>query len=238
MPKVCLPTIFQSRFSASESPVSIICHSVAQRIQTSCHLQPHKDWGPQALCIIQEQFMQNANLALGWQKCTSGWGQVLSPSCLSQTLDLNISWCLGFKTAMGSLFIKDWGCLAQFPSLSTFGIQNLRHKACTKGNVTWQLCHGSSVSHMMKNLVGSCHASLNPEALMCARLPLQTPCQKVQGLFLYFHPSKSWFKLNGSLPSILILWNKCKYKCRAFNWDADLLKLHNSYFVADPRWRL
>lgn len=103
MPKVCLPTIFQSRFSASDSPVSRICHSVAHWIQTNCHLQPHRDQDmhkDRAPCVIQEQFVQNANLDLGWQKCTSGWGQVLSRSSLSQTLDLNIPWCPGFKTAM------------------------------------------------------------------------------------------------------------------------------------------
>lgn len=121
MPKVCLPTIFQSRFSASDSPVSRLCHSVAQWIQTSCHLQlhrdqnVHKDRGPQAPCVIQQQFAQNANVALGWQKCASGCGQVLSRSSLSQTLDLNIPWCPGFKTALGRLFNHRSGLLGKMP---------------------------------------------------------------------------------------------------------------------------
>lgn len=172
-----------------------------QWIQTSCHLQPHtdqdvhKDQDPRAPCTVLEQFSQNANLALGWLNHISGWGQVLSPSGSSGTLDLNIPWRPGLKNALGCSSIKDWGCwerqLAQLRSLNTFGVQNLRLKARMRGNVTWQLCPGSSVSHMMKNLICSSYASLNPEAAMCTRLLVQTPCQKGQGLCLCCNPLKA-----------------------------------------------
>lgn len=158
--------------------------------------------------------------------------QWLRPSLKSlrpfRTLDLNIPWRPGLKKALGCSSVKDWGCwerqLAQLRSLNTFGVQNLRLKARMRGNVTWQLCPGSSVSHMMKNLICSSYASLNPEASMCTRLPVQTPCQKGQGLCLCFQPSESWFKLLAWLFTIHLYFCGINANIRAFNWYADLLK--------------